>query len=123
MINTDKLTSEIFNSLKGKVVVLYMMNNNKILGEIYSISSVGLVLSNPVIINFNQNIHAIYMEDLFGGIALNELSMFLTSSIINFNLVIPYIETYYRKYIQELKETRLSFLSEHGSITIDKTIH
>ena len=123
MINTDKLTSEIFNSLKGKVVVLYMMNNNKILGEIYSISSVGLVLSNPVIINFNQNIHAIYMEDLFGGIALNELSMFLTSSIINFNLVIPYIETYYRKYVQELKETRLSFLSEHDSITIDKTIH
>jgi hypothetical protein len=69
MIDTDKLTSEIFNSLKEKVVVLYMMNNNKILGEIYSISSVGLVLSNPVIINFNQNIHAIYMEDLFGGIA------------------------------------------------------
>ena len=123
MIDTDKLTSEIFNSLKGKVVVLYMMNNNKILGEIYSIYSVGLVLSNPVIINFNQNIHAIYMEDLFGGIALNELSMFLTSSIINFNLVIPYIETYYRKYVQELKETRLSFLSEHDSITIDKTIH
>jgi hypothetical protein len=122
MIDTDKLTSEIFNSLKEKVVVLYMMNNNKILGEIYSISSVGLVLSNPVIINFNQNIHAIYMEDLFGGIALNELSMFPTSSIINFNLVIPYIETYYRKYIQELKETRLSFLSEHDSIT-NTTIH
>lgn len=114
---------ESFNILKDKVIVLYMSNGNRILGEIYNIISAGIIMKNPVIINFNVNNSAIYMEDLYGGVAQNNVSLFPSSSIINFNLVIPYVANSYRKYIEDLAITKSTFLSEHTLSTINITIH
>lgn len=117
------LFKEITSTLKGKVIVIYMINGNRILGEIYDMTSIGIIMKNPVIINFNVNNSAIYMEDLYGGISQNNVSLFPTTNIINFNLVIPYIETSYRKYIEDLESTRTSFLSERDSSITNTTIH
>ena len=114
---------DIFDKLKGKVIVIYMVNGDRILGEIYNITSMGIIMTNPVIIKFNVNNSAIYMEDLYGGISQNNISLFPTTNIINFNTVIPYVETSYRKYIEDLEINRASFLSEHYSSITNTTIH
>ena len=63
------------------------------------------------------------MEDLYGGISQNNVSLFPTTNIINFNTVIPYVETSYRKYIENLESTRTSFLSEYDSSITNTTVH
>jgi hypothetical protein len=117
------LFKEISSTLKGKIIVIYMTNGNRILGEIYDMTSIGIIMKNPVIINFNVNNSAIYMEDLYGGVSQSNVSLFPTTNIINFNLVIPYVESSYRKYIEDLESTRTSFLSEHDSSITNTTIH
>lgn len=100
----------IFSAMENRIVVIYVSNGDKLLAKVHSLTKLGIIVKNPVILSFDsaQNLN---FDLLFGGIEISEYHLMPATNIINFTLVFPYVERAYEKYIQETYRLRNEFLA------------
>lgn len=119
----------ISEKIENKLICCYMTNGTKLMGRVVRLFEYGILLKNPVLLNTATQVtktgseKVIHMTSLFDGLTNQEINLIPSNFIMTYVEVIDYIEKNYEQYLEEVKETKQSFLTSMDSMEPQGTIH